>query len=101
ASSAESWATLAKSRTPRRSKISVRFRLPAPKHNGHSIVSVDVFTWPPVVSKEEKGGDDRRDASGCYLRLPINKPGSLELIETKFPRSSRVMLNMSLVRPMM
>src|SRR5436190_7127212 len=40
ASSALSWATRAKSLTPRRSRISARFSLPAPEHKGHSIVSV-------------------------------------------------------------
>lgn len=38
ASSALSWATRAKSRTPSRSRISLRLRLPLPKQSGHSIV---------------------------------------------------------------
>src|ERR1035438_4503214 len=34
-----------------------------------------------------------------YLRLPIRRPGSGELMDTKFPCSSRVVWNRSLVRP--
>ena len=34
-----------------------------------------------------------------YFFCLISRPGSLELIETKFPSLSRVVLNRSLVRP--
>src|SRR5437870_7793083 len=92
ASSAESWATRAKSFTPRRSSTSVRFSLPAPEHRGHSIVS---FTKDDslLMGFSLAGIDDH-----YFFRL-ISKPGSLELREAKLPCSSRVQWNRSLVRP--
>src|SRR5580692_9220217 len=61
ASSAESWATRAKSLTPRRSSTSVRFRCPSPKHRGHSMASVgngDVLVKrPPWNVRERRMGD--------------------------------------------
>jgi hypothetical protein len=48
ASSALNWATLAKSFTPSRSKISARVSSPIPLHNGHSMVSRTV-DWVEAI----------------------------------------------------
>ncbi len=65
-------------------------------HGLSQLVHVASQTDSNVEGK--KWGRYGRDTR-CYLRLPISRPGSLELIETKFPRSSRVLLNRLLVRP--
>jgi hypothetical protein len=90
---------LAKSFTPSRSRSSARFNLPSPRHSGHSMASVggDPLTYPPreCASENETGGR----WWWCYFLRPIRRPGSGELMETKFPCPSRVVWNRSLVRP--
>ena len=70
----------AKSFTPRRSRTSVRFKLPAPQHSGHSMVSFTSTLCPMSMYT----GDSEK-SSGCWAEIFGNKHSAFWTIFPKRP----------------